>query len=143
MPVPNSVKFKKNGVEYLNNVDRVNYTIAELCRAALKDTGKFICRETRKKIKKRTGRLAKNIQYWVRKKSGDLQVGFKPGGFYGGFQELGTSKTPKIGALHGSVSESIDTIRNIQAQYLSALNNESEALGLIDESEGGNDEGTT
>lgn len=135
MPVPSSIKFKRDGIEYLNNVDYVNFSMQELVRAALKDTGKYVCRITRKQIKRRTGRLAKNIQYWVRKKDGNLQVGFKPGGFYGGFQELGTSKTPKIGALSGAVEENIDEIRKIQAQYLTALNNEQEAMLLIDERE--------
>lgn len=135
MPVPSSIKFKRDGIEYLNNVEHVNFSMQELVRAALKDTGKYVCRITRKQIKRRTGRLAKNIQYWVRKKDGNLQVGFKPGGFYGGFQELGTSKTPKIGALSGAVEENIDEIRKIQAQYLTALNNEQEAMLLIDERE--------
>lgn len=135
MAIPSSVKFKKDGVEYLNNVERVNYTIAELSRAALKDSGKFICRETRKKIHRITGRMARNIQYWVRKKSDDLQVGYKPGGFYGGFQELGTQSIPKSAAMFTSVQDNINVIRDIQAQYLSALSNENEALSLIDEEE--------
>lgn len=135
MAVPSSVKFKKGGIEFLNNVDRVNYTIQELSRAALKDAGKYIARETRKAIKRRTGRLAKNIQYWIRKKESDLQVGFKPGGFYGGFQELGTEKIPKVGALYNSVADNIQTIIQIESQYLSALEDEARALSIIDESE--------
>lgn len=135
--VPKSVtKYsKKNGVTFISSVDRVQYTIEELTRAALKDVGKFVARETRKKIKKRTGRLAKNTQYWVRKKSLDLQIGFKPGGFYGGFQELGTEKTPKVGALSNSVHENIAMITRIESQYLSALEDEAKALALIDENE--------
>lgn len=81
------------------------------------------------------GRLAKNIQYWVRKKEGDLQVGFKPGGFYGGFQELGTEKQPKIGALSAAVKDNINTIRDIEGKYLSAIEDEQEALHLISEEE--------
>jgi len=135
--VPKSVtKYsKKNGVTFISSVDRVQYTIEELTRAALKDVGKFVARETRKKIKKQTGRLAKNTQYWVRKKSLDLQIGFKPGGFYGGFQELGTEKTPKVGALSNSVHENIAMITRIESQYLSALEDEAKALTLIDENE--------
>lgn len=140
MAIPSSVKIKKNGVEYLNNVDRCNYLIDELVRAALKDTGKYVVKETKKKIHKRTGRLAKNTQYWVRKKSMDLQVGFKPGGFYGMYQEFGTEKTPKIAALNNSVKDNLDTIKKIQAQYLSALEDENKATGLVDEEEGGLDE---
>ena len=125
MPLPKSVKFSKNGVEFLSNCDRIQYTLSELTRAALRDTGKYICRETRKKIKRRTGRLAKNTQYWVRTRSGDLQVGFKPGGFYGLFQEIGTEKEPKIGALSDSTENNIAMIQKIQQQYLSAVGTES------------------
>ena len=135
MAVPSVVKFTKNGVEYTSKVERTKYTLRELVRAALKDTGRYVCRMTRKQIRRRTGRLAKNTQYWVRKNEMDLQVGFKPGGFYGMYQELGTSKTPKIGALRNSVEQNIDEIRRIQGQYLSAIEDENRALGLIDESE--------
>lgn len=127
MSLPNSVKFTKNGVEYLSNCDRLQYTIKELTRAALRDTGKYICRQARKKIHRRTGRMAKNTQYWVRSKQEvpDLQVGFKPGGFYGLFQEIGTEKQPKIGALSDVTENGADEIRKIQQQYLSAVGTES------------------
>ena len=127
MPLPKSVKFKKNGVEFLSNCDRIQYTIKELIRAALRDTGKYVCRETRKKIKRRTGRLAKNTQYWVRSKqeTPDLQVGFKPGGFYGIFHEIGTAYQQKVGALSDSTQNNISTIQKIQQQYLSAVGTES------------------
>lgn len=136
MSIPKSaVKIKKDGVEFTSNVDRVSYTIRELTRAALRDVGKLVCKRTRQKIKRRTGRLSKNIQYWVRKKEGDLLVGFKPGGFYGGFQELGTEKQPKIGALSNAVKENINTIRDIEGRYLSAIEDEQKALRLIEEEE--------
>ena len=136
MGLPSSVKFKKNGVEFLSNCDRIQYTIKELTRAALRDSGKYICRETRKKIKRCTGRLAKNTQYWVRSKQAtpDLQVGFKPGGFYGLYQEIGTEKQPKIGALSDSTQNNISMIQKIQQQYLSAVGSES-AENMIDEGE--------
>lgn len=137
MPLPSSVKIKKDGVEYLNNVDACKYTITELSRAALRDVGKYVCRQTKNKVKKRTGRLLKNIQYWVRTKQPfpNLQVGFKPGGFYGGFQELGTSRIPKQAALTSSVEQNIDEIQKIEGQYLSAIQDENRAKGLIDEGE--------
>lgn len=143
MPMPKSViKIKKDGVTFESSVDKVQYTIEELSRAALKDIGKYISKETRKQIARKTGRLAKNTQYWVRKKDADLQVGFKPGGFYGLFQEIGTEKTPKIGALFNSVADNIQTIITIESQYLSALEDEARALSLIseDEKEGGTGE---
>lgn len=134
MPLPKSVKFSRNGVEFLSNCDRLQYTISELTRAALRDTGKYVCRETRKKIKRKTGRLAKNTQYWVRSRSGDLQVGFKPGGFYGLYQEIGTVKQPRIAALSDSTQNNISTIRQIQQQYLSAVGTES-GESMINEGE--------
>lgn len=136
MPLPKSVKFSKNGVEFLSNCDRIQYTLKELTRAALRDTGKYVCRETRRKIKRRTGRLAKNTQYWVRSKqtTPDLQVGFKPGGFYGLFQEIGTESQPKIGALSDSAQNNIAEIQRIQHEYLSAVGTES-AEQMIDEGE--------
>ena len=136
MPLPKSVKFKKNGVEFLSNCDRLQYTVKELTRAALRDSGKFICREARKKVRRRTGRMAKNTQYWVRSKQEvpDLQVGFKPGGFYGLFQEIGTENQPKIGALAHSTQDNIHTIQKIQQQYLSAVGTES-GEQMIDEGE--------
>ena len=134
MALPKSVKFKKNGVEFLDNCDRIEYTLSELTRAALRDTGKYICRETRKKIKRRTGRLAKNTQYWVRKRQCDLQVGFKPMGFYGLFQEIGTEYQPKIAALSDSTQNNIATIQKIQQQYLSAVGTES-GESMINEGE--------
>lgn len=136
MSLPKSVvKIKKDGVEFTSSVDRVSYTIRELTRAALRDVGKLVCRRTRQKIRRRTGRLVKNIQYWVRKQEGDLLVGFKPGGFYGGFQELGTEKQPKVGALSNAVKENINTIRDIEGKYLSAIEDEQKALRLIEEEE--------
>lgn len=136
MSIPKSVvKIKKDGVEFVSNVDRASYTIRELTRAALRDVGKLVCKRTRQKIKRRTGRLSKNTQYWVRKKEGDLLVGFKPGGFYGGFQELGTEKQPKVGALYNAVKENINTIRDIEGKYLSAIEDEQKALRLIEEEE--------
>ncbi|MGN0503065.1 MAG: HK97 gp10 family phage protein [Ruminococcus sp.] len=136
MSLPKSVKFTKNGVEYLSNCDRLQYTIKELTRAALRDTGKYICKMTRKKVRRRTGRLAKNTQYWVRSKqeTPDLQVGFKPGGFYGLYQEIGTIKYKKIAALSDSTESGVSEIQKIQQQYLSAVGTES-AESMIDEGE--------
>jgi len=136
MAVPKSVvklrtKQGKCMVEFTDHADWVNHTLQELIHAALRDTGRYITKVTKTKIRKRTGILAKNIQHWVRKKDGNLQVGFKPGGWYGLYQELGTEKQPKIGALTSSVEDNIDTIRQIQAQYLSALNDENKAMSLI------------
>lgn len=146
MPVPKSVtKIKKGNLEFVSNVDRVNYTIQELTRAALRDVGKFVCNRFRANyynvFKRRKGYVGKFTQYWVRKNECDLQVGIKPNAFYGGFQELGSSKQPKLGILEKTVQENIAEIVRIESQYLSALEDEAEALQLIkdDEYEGGAD----
>ena len=135
MALPKSIKITKNGVEYMNNVDATQYTLKELIRAALRDSGKFICNRTRQKIKRKTGRLVKNIQYWVRSKQDtpDLWIGFRKGGFYGGYLELGTSTIPKLGALTETTRESIDTIQRIQAQYLSALSRDNPTIPSEDD----------
>jgi hypothetical protein len=135
MAVPSTIKIKKDGVVYESNAELYKYTIAELTRAAMKDVGKFIAKRTRQKIRRRTGRLAKNIQYWVRKKDLDLKVGFKPGGFYGGFQETGTKSIPKQGLLTEITRENIEEIRKIEAHYLSYIADIDSAQKLIDEQE--------
>lgn len=135
---PKSVtKMNKDGVTFTSSVDFTSYTLHELTRAALRDVGKYIARESRKKVKRITGRGAKNIQYWVKHKQEvpELEIGVKPGGFYMGFQEIGTKKTPKIGAIYSSVSENIPMIIQIQSQYLSAMNDLESAQSLIDEGE--------
>ena len=134
MSLPKAVKITKNGVEFVSNVERLQYTLKELERAALRDVGKLVCKRSRQKIKRRTGRLAKNTQYWVRSKQKipDLQVGFKPGGFYGLYQEIGTSKYPKIAALSNAAEDNISDIIKIESQYLSGIGTE-EAESLIKE----------
>ena len=62
-------------------------------------------------------------------------------GFYGGFYEMGTSKTPKLAPIYSAVADNIDEIRKIEGQYLSAIEDENRALGLInDEEDYGDDE---
>ena len=137
MALPNYVKIAKNGVEYISGLDRCEYTIKELSRAALRDVGKFVCRKARAKMPRKKGRARKNMQYWVRSKQQypDLQVGYKPAGFYGGYFETGTEEITKIAPYYSTVADNINEIRRIEGQYLSAIEDENRALGLIDESE--------
>lgn len=147
MGIPKSViKIKKSGVEYVSSVDRVKYTIRELTRAALRDTGKYICSLFRRRyysvFKRRKGKVGRFTQYWVRSRETDLVVGIKPSAFYGAFEEFGSSKTRKHGILQSVVNENIPEIINIQSKYLSGLEDESRALSMISESEyGGGAEG--
>ncbi len=150
MAIPKSViKQSKDGkVTYTQSVDRVNYTIRELTRAALRDVGKFVCKQFRNSFyqhfKRQSSRVGKAAQYWVKYKQKDveLQVGIKPNGFYGGFQELGTSEQPRLGLLSHAVQDNIAQIVEIESQYLSALEDEARALSMISEEdyEGGADE---
>ena len=112
MPLPpTQVKVRKNGVELLDNCDRANYYIEELTNAALRDVGRYLVKQVKLRIRKITGNLAKNTKSKVDKKTHELFVGFKPEGFYGKFQELGTSHQPKVGALRDTVDANIDTIQ--------------------------------
>jgi HK97 gp10 family phage protein len=147
MGMPKSVtKINKNGVTYTSSVDAVNYTIAELTRAALRDTAKVIRRKVIDELKtlpgmKRSRRLYKSTQYWLRRREGDLQIGFKHGAWYGEHQELGTKNMPKKGFLRDTVYNNIKLIRETQAQYLSAIADKNKAERLIDESEGKSGDG--
>ena len=141
MPMPKSVtKVKKDGIEFISNVDRAQYTIEELSRAALRDVAKFVRKRMVQKLKKlpgmkRSKRIYKSTQYWVRKRETDLQIGFKHDTWYGVHQELGDRNQPARHILRGTVMENLDEIRNIEGQYLSAIEDENKALALIDEKE--------
>lgn len=135
----------KNGVTFTSGVDRANYTIQELSRAALKDVAKVIRKKMIAKLKelpgmKKNKRIYSSTQYWVRKKETDLQVGFKHNTWYGELQELGGKNQPKRSILRDTVFESIDDIQKIEAQYLSAVEDEMKAQQLIDEAEEVGDE---
>ena len=150
MPIPKSVtrQIGESGLKIIDNVDKCQYTINELCRAALRDVGKYVVITTNKKAQKLPG-MSKSkrvrgtrraFQYWVRKNIGltdwpDLQIGARHDTWYGVHQELGTNKMKKKGFLMASVSENIPNIIKIESQYLSALNDEAVALSKIHEGE--------
>lgn len=149
MSVPKSVvKFDKNGVKYISNVDYCQYSIRELTRAALRDVGKFVSRKCNTNAYKlwkglrHNGRMANRIkgrssafQYWVRAKECDLQVGIKHKTWYGVQQELGTSTMPKKAILRTNVEGNIPTIIEIESQYLTALQGTAAILNGTSEKE--------
>lgn len=154
MSVPKSVvRFRKGGVEYTSSVDRVNYTLVELTRAALRDVGKYIARTANseamklkglkksRRVRGRTSTFLYNVP-WAKKGLPHLEVGVKHGTWYGEQQELGTSKQPKRGILRNSAQNNIAQIVEIEAKYLSAMEDEAKALRLISEEEysGGGDD---
>jgi len=154
VPVPKSMnKIKKDGVTYISSVDRTQYTITELSRAAFRDVAKLLRRRIKDMAPIDTGNLRRNVGSWVRKAEDSdvpyLQVGVydkerarKKGlqdAYYATWQELGNSRHPAAnggrGFLRPAVQDSIDDIRRIQGKYLSEIERENRAMGLIDESE--------
>lgn len=142
MALPKSVtKVSRDGsVTFTSNVDRAKYSINELSRRALFDIAKYVRRLMILELKKlpgmkRSKRIYNSTQYWVRRRETDLQIGFKHDSWYGAHQELGDRSQPKRSVLRNAVYPNVDTIRNITAQYLSAVEDEQRALGLISEGE--------
>lgn len=141
MPMPKSViKVNKKGIQYISNVDRIKYTLAELTRAALKDVAKYLRKLIIWELQKLPGmkrnkRLYNSTQYWVRKKETDLQIGFKHDSWYGVLQEFGTKTMKQLGILRNIAYNNIDEIRRIEGKYLSAIEDENRAKSLIDEDE--------
>ena len=139
MGVPRSVtRITRDGVNFTSNVDRTKYLLKELQRAALRDTAKLIRKKMMVKLRKLPGmkrnkRVYKSTQYWVRKQETDLQIGFRHNTWYGALSELGQKGQPARNILRGTVMENIDDIRRVQGKYLSSIESENVALGLIDE----------
>lgn len=146
MALPRGVTIRRDGVEFTNNVDATQYTLKELIRAALRDCGKLFCNRFRQayygKFKRKRGNVSRYTQYWVRSRQEipDLLVGIKPNAFYGGFQEFGSSKTSRLGLMTDTVQDNIDTMQQIQAQYLSALNQGNPSVQNQGDYEGGADD---
>ena len=139
--MPKSVtKVTKDGVTFKSNVDRAQYTITELKRAALRDVAKLIRKRMIEKLKKlpgmkRSKRIYKGVGYWNRKWESDLLIGFQADSWYSARSELGTHGSPARGILRGTVYENVSEIQNITGKYLSAVEDENKAKALIDEDE--------
>lgn len=151
MAAPKSVmKINKDGVQFTESVDRANYFITELTRAAMKDVAKYVLRIVRQNVRAISNQTRKmryagmRYQYWVRKKECDLQLGIEntakgaDTAWWADQSELGTGGQPKRGFLRSAVYDNIDMIRKIESQYLSGIETEDESL--IDEEENEPDE---
>lgn len=144
MSAPKSVtKITKNGLEFENNLDYCEWTIKELCRGALRDVAKFVRAEFKKSyyehFSKQTGDAGKAVSAKIWSSENTIyprvDLGLKGvKGFYGFFQEVGASNVPKLGLLQHSVEDNIQTIIEIESQYLSAIESD-DPTALIDESE--------
>lgn len=155
MPTPKSVvKFKNDHVEYVSEVDKAEYLIYELTRAALRDCGKLIVRRFRESFyshfKRRTGDAGRATRYKVYSNKNTLyprvDIGFKSGkstGFYAYFQEFGANfkklnhpPIPKLGLFRKSAEDNLAELLKIQEVYLGKLNEDDSACErLINEEE--------
>lgn len=141
---------------FTSNVDRVNYTIRELIRRANMDVGRYLVRLIQKEVKAwqpiiaaRGSYMPKRYQYWARKQENDLQIGVENTKFgaesawWADQAELGTDGQPKKAFIRNTVEDHIQEIREIQAQYLSAIEDEIEAERLALEAEEAEDTAET
>jgi hypothetical protein len=141
MPLPRSVvKINRKGVKFTSSVERAEYTLEELTRAALRDIGKLITFGARDKVRaianssmRRSQRVKNAFQSWNRRRETDLQVGIKHETWYGVDQELGLDGQPKRDILRKTVFENINVIQEITAKYLKHIEDEMNAQSVIDE----------
>jgi hypothetical protein len=141
MPLPRSVvRINRNGVKFTSSVERAEYTLEELTRAALRDIGKLVTFKARDKVRaianhsmKRSQRVKNAFQSWNRRRETDLQVGIKHETWYGVDQELGLDGQPKRDILRKTVFENINVIQEISAKYLKHIEDEMTAQRMIDE----------
>ncbi len=150
MPLPKgNVKITAKGVEYTSNVERCKYTLKELIIASYTDIHRLVLYRARQKFSKLRGMRKKSnfkfratFQYWIRKRDVDMQLGIRSDRWYGSQQELGTRNQPKKEILRSTVMENLDEIIKIEALYLSSIEDEAKALGIIQKAEGEPNEGS-
>lgn len=145
---------RRNGVTFVSSVDRAQYTIKELTKAALRDVKKLILKKAKEMIPEKTGTLKKATGGWVKndRKTGEVSLyigvytnkkanekGLTPA-YHAhlvqfGYTHIGGKRVPPVKYLDQPVYDYINDIIRIEAQYLSAIEDEARAMGLIDESE--------
>lgn len=146
-----TLKIDKDGIRFESSVDRVQYTMRALIAAANYDIAKLVIKRSRQEalksrsiaamafssnpVGKRKGSYSKRFKnmfsYWVRKRENDLQIGIKHGTWYGVQAEMGTMGQPKRGILRNTVYQLIPDIMKIQAHYLSAIEDDIKANGIV------------
>jgi len=136
MAIPRANKIRSGNVEFTSSVDKAQYTLRELSLAASRDTGRMLNYRIRGEAKKlpgmrRSKRVTGAFSYWARPREGDLLIGTKHGTWYGVEQELGSNRQPKRSIIRRTVMRSVDDIRRVQGQYISAIENDNKARGLI------------
>jgi len=144
----------KTEVTLISNVDRVNYTIEELTKAALRDVGKVLKVYIKERTPVKTGLLQKSWQHWVKKErtTGEikLQLGVysakqakkKNQGYAHhahlvllGHATVNGGFVPGNNFFYDVVKENLGLVRDIEGQYLSAIEDEQTAIRLAEEEE--------
>ncbi len=141
MPLPRSVvRINRKGVKFTSSVERAEYTLEELTRAALRDIGRLITFNAIRKVKliangslQKWNKRYKEFQFWNRRRETDLQVGIKHETWFGVDQELGLNNQPKRDILRKTVFENVNVIQEITAKYLKHIEDEMTAQRMIDE----------
>ncbi|MBO0962497.1 HK97 gp10 family phage protein [Neobacillus sp. MM2021_6] len=123
-----------NGVRYESNAKEVKKAIRQLEKKALRATAKVLRKLIKKKVPVDEGVLKKNVGSWVKGKASEdpvLQIGVydraraKRKGYVYAYHahlvQFGTKKMKGTDYLRAPVFESIDEIRNIQAEFLKEI----------------------
>ena len=107
-------------VSYESKVNRAIQKINEKPSKFLNKIGSFLTSETKRKQKRKSGRLRKGTQYWARKRSKDLLIGSKT--FYSPAWEKGNKNMRAEPAFLPTVEENIGTIQRMVKASYSELN---------------------
>lgn len=142
---PSVVKITRDGVTFTDRSKLVGWTMEQLQRRALIDVGRFLTYEMRRKVRARNKWLQKSkyapqrYQYWVRRKENDMLIGVENTtkgavtAWWADQSELGTNRQPRRPILQETVYANLKTIQEIEAQYLSLLNDDDSALAAASE----------
>ena len=109
-------------VSYETKVNKAIQKINEKPDKFLNKIGSFLVSETKRKQKKKSGRLRRGTQYWARKRSKDLLIGSKT--FYSPAWEKGNKNMRAEPAFLPTVEENIGTIQRMVKASYSELNND-------------------
>lgn len=122
-------KVQKNGdVTFESNVDHAKWKLYQLCKQALYDSGMVIRKKAILELKRLPGmrrnkRAYKGIKFKMKNYEDGMKIGMTHDSWYSARQELGDKGMKKHGILRDTVFNNIDVIKNIQAQYLTEMNN--------------------
>ena len=107
---------------YISKVEKCQQKIREQPEKFLPKIGAFLVSETKRRQRKRTGRMKKGTQYWARKREKDLQIGTK--NFYEPAFERGNKNIRKEETFLPTVEQNIGIIQTLVKASYSELDGE-------------------